>query len=404
VRVAGPLEGVRVLDLTQAIAGPYATKLLADYGADVVKIERPGRGDVSRRMGPFPDDVPHHDRSGMFLELNTSKQSVTLNLQTASGRRILGRLAQQADIVVESFRPGVIDRLGLGSARLEELNPRAALVSVSSFGQAGPYRDFEVDDMLAYAMGGVLSITAEWDREPLKIGIYAPFFLAGGVVAAFALGALRGSTTSGAGERVDISLQDILAASMDRGGTNLSAYEYSGSLFFERQESARSTALPMGVYPCQDGYVNVICGPNWWDRFCNMIDRPDLIEDERLVPHLLDVHYAGEVDAVFYPWLLERTKQQIMERGQVEGLPVSAINTTADVANDPHLRERGFFQRVEVPGAQPLDLPGFPFRMFGTPGEIRRAPMLGEHTAQVLTERLGYSKEEVVLLRQRDVV
>ena len=134
----GPLEGIRVLDLTQAIAGPYATKLLSDHGADVVKIEHPGRGDVSRRMGPFPGDIPHRDRSGMFLELNTSKRSVTLNLKSATGRDILGRLAEQADLVIEGFRPGAIERLGLGAARLEELNPRAALVSVSSFGAGWP--------------------------------------------------------------------------------------------------------------------------------------------------------------------------------------------------------------------------------------------------------------------------
>ena len=400
----GPLEGIRVLDLTQGIAGPYATKLLSDHGADVVKVEQPGRGDVSRRMGPFPGDIPHRDRSGMFLELNTSKRSVTLNLKAATGRDILGRLAQQTDLVIESFRPGVIERLGLGSARLEELNPRAALVSVSSFGQEGPYRDFEVDDMLAYAMGGVLAITAEWGREPLKIATYAPFFLAGGVVAAFTLGALRGSQASGAGERVDISLHDILATSMDRGGTNLAAYEYSGSLFFQRQESSRSTALPMGVYPATDGYVHVICAPQWWDRFCNMIDRPDLIEDEHLVPNLLNVDYAPEIDAVFYPWLLERTKQQVMEAGQAQGLPVSAINTTADVANDPHLAERDFFQHLDMPGGGTVGLPGFPFRMFGTPGEMRPAPALGEHTTEVLTERLGYSNQDVAVLAQRGVV
>ena len=400
----GPLEGIRVLDLTQAIAGPYATKLLSDHGADVLKIEHPGRGDVSRRMGPFPGDIPHRDRSGMFLELNTSKRSVTLNLKTATGRDILGRLAQQADLVVESFRPGVIERLGLGPERLEALNPRAALVSVSSFGQDGPYRDFEVDDMLAYAMGGVLSITAEWGREPLKIATYAPFFLAGGVVAAFTLGALRGSQTSGAGERVDISLHDILATSMDRGGTNLTSYEYSGSLFFQRQESARSTALPMGVYPVTDGYVHVLCAPPWWDRFCNMIDRPDLIEDERLVPNLLNIEYAPEIDAVFYPWLLERTKQQVMEAGQAQGLPVSAINTTADVASDPHLAARDFFQHLEMPGGGTVGLPGFAFRMHGTPGEMRPAPALGEHTVEVLTARLGYSKQDIAVLAQRGVV
>ena len=223
-------------------------------------------------------------------------------------------------------------------------------------------------------------------------------------MAAFTLGALRGSQTSGAGERVDISLHDILATSMDRGGTNLASYEYSGSLFFQRQESARSTALPMGVYPVTDGYVHVLCAPPWWDRFCNMIDRPDLIEDERLVPNLLNIEYAPEIDAVFYPWLLERTKQQVMEAGQAQGLPVSAINTTADVASDPHLAAARLLPAPRDARGRHGRLPGFAFRMHGTPGEMRPAPALGEHTVEVLTGRLGYTNQDVAVLAQRGVV
>ena len=188
----GPLAGIQVLGLTQGVAGPYCTKLFADYGADVAKIERPGAGDPARRAGPFPDDIPHPERSGMFLELNTNKQSVTLNLKTASGRRLLRRLAGSSDLVIESFRPGTLDRLGLDGRALRELNPCASLVSISSFGQPGPYRDLEADDLLAYAMGGVLSVTAYPEREPVRIGLYAPLFLAGGVAASFAFGAYLG--------------------------------------------------------------------------------------------------------------------------------------------------------------------------------------------------------------------
>lgn len=166
----GPLEGIRVLDLTQGIAGPYATKLCSDYGADVVKIEHPQRGDIARRLGPFPTDEPHSERSGMFLELNTGKQSVTLDLSTASGRGILLRLAAAADVIVESFRPGTLERLGLGPEVLHEANPRAALVRISNFGQTGPYRDFRADDMLLYAMGGVLAVTAVEGRDPVESG------------------------------------------------------------------------------------------------------------------------------------------------------------------------------------------------------------------------------------------
>ena len=192
-----PSRAYRILDLSQGITGPYCTKLFADYGAEVTKIEQPGRGDVSRRFGPFPGDEPHRERSGMFLELNTGKRSVTLNLKTRSGREILLRLAEQADLAVESFRPGALERLGIGDPALREANPALSLVRISNFGQHGPYRDFAADDMLAYAMGGVLSITAMEGRTPVKLGVYAPLFLAGGVVAAYAFGAFSGGTADG---------------------------------------------------------------------------------------------------------------------------------------------------------------------------------------------------------------
>ncbi len=401
--MSGALEGIRVLDLTQGVAGPYATKLFSDYGADVVKVERPDGGDIARRMGPFPNDEPNAEASGMFLELNTGKRSVTLDLKTASGHDILRRLIAGTDLVVESFMPGTLARLGITSESIREANPHASLVQISNFGQSGPYRDMRADDLLLYAMGGVLAVTATEGREPVRIGLYAPLFLAGGVIAAFTLGAFFGARGTGIGERVDISIHDILAASMDRGGTNLTALEYSGSLFFERGRTMRASALPNGVYPCADGYVHITTGPNWWPRFCRAIDRPELIEDEHLVPNLLNVDFAPEIDALVYPWLLERTKQQVMERAQAEGWVVSAINDMADVANDPHLKARGFWTTVENPVVGEVTLPGFPFRMLGTPGEVRRAPLLGEHNTEVLSG-LGFSTEDITRLRQRGVI
>ena len=401
---AGPLQGIRVVDLTQGVAGPYATKLFADYGAAVVKIERPDGGDPARRIGPFPGDEPHPEASGVFLELNTGKWSVTLNLKTTTGQEILRRLAVDADLVIESFRPGTLARLGLDRETLARVNPRTTLVQVSNFGQSGPYRDFEADDMLLYAMGGVLSVTGIPEREPLKIGLYAPLFFAGGVVATMAMGALAGSRASGRGEQVDISIQEVLAGSMDRGGPNLVAYQYTGGLMTGRERARRQSALPAGVYPCKDGYVHINAQPAWWDRFCRTIDRPDLIEDERLTGNLLDLDYGEEVDALFYPWLMERTKQEVMEKAQSEGLPISAINTMAEVASDPHLRARGFFVALEHPVAGTIELPGLPIRMSGTPGELRRAPLLGEHTGEVLTKRLGYTGAELLMLRQRNVI
>ena len=400
---AGPLEGIRILDLTQAVAGPYCTKLFADYGAEVTKVEQPGRGDVARRLGPFPDDVPHPERSGMFLELNTGKRSLTLNLQTRSGRAILLRLAEQADLVVESFRPGVLERLGIGDPALREANPAASLVRISNFGQDGPYRDFAADDLLAYAMGGVLSVTAIEGREPIKLGVYAPFFLAGAVAAAFSFGAFMGARRTGRGERVDISLMEVLAGSMDRGGTNLVSAEYTGALGHPIA-STRSQALPSGAYPCKDGYVFVNTSIRWWDRLCRLLGRPDLIDDPSYLERLDDPLFGPEIDSLFVPWALARTKREAMIEAQAEGLGAAAVYTMEDVTTDPHLRERGFFQTVEHPSAGALEYFGPPFRMLGTPVELRPAPLLGQHTVELLTERLGYTREQIVQLRQRNVV
>jgi len=402
--MVGPLEGLRVLDLTQGIAGPFATKHFSDFGAEVLKVEMPGRGDPSRRIGPFPGDTPDPERSALFLTLNTGKQSVTLNLKSATGQAILRRLAADADLVIESFRPGTLERLGLGPDVLRAVNPRTSLVRLSNFGQSGPYRDWDGDDMTLYAMGGVLSVTMTEGREPVKIGLFAPLFLAGAAAAAFAMGAFFSGRQAGRGERADIAIQEVLAASMDRGGSNLVAWEYSGALYFIPGQNPRTTALPNGVFPTKDGYVHVTVAPAWWDRLCRTIDRPDWIDDPELVPHLLDINYAPVVDEVFYPWLLSHTKQEVMERAQAEGLPVGAINTMKDVATDPHLAARGFFVELDHPAMGRQRYPGVPFRMSDTPGELRRAPLLGEHTASILGERLGYRAEDVIRLRQRGVI
>ena len=404
----GALEGLRILDLTQGVAGPYCTKLLSDYGASVLKIERPEGGDPARRAGPFPDDEPHPERSGLFLDLNTGKRSVTLNLKTESGQRILRRLAADSDAVVENFRPGALARLGLSEEQLAELNPAAALVSISNFGQHGPYRDFEADDMLLYAMGGGLAITAYPGREPSRPWLYAPLFLAGAMSASYSLGAITSSVRFGEGERVDLSIQEILASSLDRASQNLMAYSYGGELFVTEDCNLRASAFPNGVYggqlPCKDGYVNFLCYPYWWDRFCRMVGREDLIDDSSYSDNLLDPAFGPQLDALIYPWLLERTKIEVMDAAQAQGVPVAALNTTADLFADRQLRARGYFVELDHPETGPREYPGAQFKMSETPASIRRAPLLGEHTTQVLTEQLGYTPEDVSILRQRNVV
>lgn len=404
----GALDGVRVLDLTQGVAGPYATKLFSDYGADVIKIERPGGGDITRRIGPFLDDAPHTDAGGLFLDLNTGKRSVTLNLGVESGQQILRRLAAKTEIVFESFRPGTLAGFGLDGATLREVNPAATLISISNFGQDGPYRDLLADDFLLYAAGGVLAKTAAPGREPLRIALYAPLFLVGGMAAAMSIGAYLGARRNEEGERVDFSIMEALATSMDRGSQHLVGLQYSGSYQMTPESIfARASALPGGayggVYPCREGYINIIVYAYWWDRFCRMIGRPELIDDPAYTTRLTDPEFGPEIDELFYPWLMERTNREVMLEGQAAGIPVGALNTMDSVFTDPQLRDREYIVTLDHPVAGELEYPGPPFRMSDTPGKLRRAPLLGEHTVAVLSE-LGYTPEEMVILRQRDVI
>jgi crotonobetainyl-CoA:carnitine CoA-transferase CaiB-like acyl-CoA transferase len=402
--MGGPLEGWRVLDLTQGVAGPYVTKLCSDYGADVIKVERPGIGDVSRRIGPFPGDVPHAEKSGMFLTLNTGKRGVTLELASRTGRELLLGLAGTCGLIVESYRPGTLERFGLPPGRFAVASPSAALVCISNFGQAGPMREFEADDLIEYAAAGVLQITGLPDRGPVALGIYTPLFLAGAICAPLALGAMRAARRDGKQEVLDFSIQEGLAGSMDRGGPNLVSYQYTGALARERRAVTLRSALPSGVYRCADGYVTVTTSVNWFGRFCRVVGRPEWSTDERMTSNLNHPEVIGaEVEAAFLDWLRPRAKQQAMAEAQAAGWPLSALNTPADVLRDPHMRERGFFVTVDHPAAGPVVLPGLALRFSGTPGELRRPPLLGEHNIEVFGE-LGYPPPEVAALRAQNVI
>src|SRR3984957_12679137 len=279
--MSGPLEGWRVLDLSQGITGPYVTKLCSDYGADVIKVERPGSGDVSRRIGPFPGDDPHAEKSGMFLTLNTGKRGVTLDLSTRTGRELLLQLAGRADLIVESYRPGTLERFGLGPERLAQDGP-AALVRISNFGQTGPRRDFAADDLIEYAAAGILQITGEPDREPVALGLFTPLFLAGAICAPLALGAMRAAHRDQQQEVVDFSIQEALAGSMDRGGPNLVSYQYTGHLSHDRRPVSTRSPLTTRMSPCRDGFIQVSSLVAWSRRVCRVIGRPEWIAGDRI--------------------------------------------------------------------------------------------------------------------------
>jgi crotonobetainyl-CoA:carnitine CoA-transferase CaiB-like acyl-CoA transferase len=259
------LADITVLDFTHGVAGPYCTKLLADYGAEVIKIERPGIGDRARQIGPFPKDVPHREKSGTFLHLNTNKRSVTLDLNEDSGREIALKLAQKSDIVVESFRPGVMARFGLDYQSLSSENPALVVTSISNFGQTGPYRDWRASELIFYGMGGELSTTGVNYREPVKMGANVGLYQAGTVAAYATLSASFAARETGTGEHIDLSIMETQAGSIDRRMSMLLAYQYTGEISVRAAQGVDGLGgYPSGVYPCADGYFQITGGARYF--------------------------------------------------------------------------------------------------------------------------------------------
>jgi len=400
----GALSHIRVLDFTTQIAGPYCTKLLADYGAGVIKVERPGAGDAARGLGPFPGDIPHPEKSGLFLHLNTNKRSITLDLKSKAGQKIAKQLAAEVDLVVENFRPGVMDRLGLGLGALQESNPRLVMTSISNFGQTGPYRDFKSSDILVYSMGGEMHSTGLSDREPVKLGANVVLYQAGSVAAVGSAGALFLSQDDGPGQHVDVSIMETQTGSVDRRMSALVGYQYTGEL------SARipfgAAGYPIGVYPCEDGYFEVTGGLIYFPRVVRMLgDPPELLEPRWYTPESqTDPELKEEFEAHFLSWTIQRSKAEAWRAAQESDVLSGPLNTMEDVANDQHFIGRGAFAQIDHPVAGSLKYPGRPFVMTESPWEIRRpAPLLGQHNGEILQE-LGYGPGDQVRLRAQGVI
>ena len=402
------LSDISVLDFTHHIAGPYCAKLLADYGAEVIKVERPVTGDAARGIGPFPNDEPHPEKSGTFLHLNTNKRSITLDLKTDEGRRVALDLAARADAVVESFRPGVMDGFGLGYDALSEANPALVMTSISNFGQTGPYRDWRGSELIFYGMGGELYSTGVSEKEPLKLGGTVGLYQAGTVAAYATLGAIFTARDNDGGQRVDVSIMETQAGSIDRRMSMLLAYQYNGEIT-ERAPLGSATGsggYPSGVYPCADGFFQFTGGGNYFTRVLDMLDYPEeLVGDEWLTPEAqADEDMQGLFDAVFYPWLMERNKAEIWERAQRSRVLSGPLNTMEDLHHDPIFHQRGAFAEAAHPEAGTLRYPGRPFIMGATPWAIRRpAPTLGQHTDEILAE-LGLADSEIGQLRDGGIV
>lgn len=398
----GPLAGLRIVDLTTNVAGPYATKLLADYGADVVKVEPPG-GDPARHERPFAGNEPGIERSLLYLHLNTNKRSLVLDLEAEGAREVLRRLTATADAVVEDFAPGALAERGLGYEDLAGIRPGVVLGSITPWGQTGPYVGLRQSDIVAQAMGGPMLWTGSAEREPLKLGGSLAHHHAGAALALAVMMAVYRAEATGEGDHIDLAIYEAQAASRDRSAPYLQNHIYNG---MEPRRQAAGVSVGSGVRPCLDGYVNINATGPRLPSFLRMIGREDLLSDPRtMVPtQLIEPELAEEIEASYLGWLMQRTKREAVAEAQAAHLWAGAINTPQDLVEDPHYRERGAWEVIDHPSTGPVEYPGRPFLMSDSPRPpSRRAPLLGEHTREVLGE-LGMDEAAVEQLFADGVV
>jgi len=401
------LSDIKVLDLSQYIAGPYCTKLLADYGADVIKIEKPGEGDGARRMAPFFGNVPHAEKSGLFLHLNTNKRGITLNLKSHAGKKIFKELLKEVDILVESFSPKVMPKLGFGYETLEKVNPKLVMTSISNFGQTGPYRDFKASEIILSGMGHAMNTQGDPEREPLKMAGNLMQYQSGLMAAVATMIALFSSRLQGVGQQVDISIMETQLGSMDRRAQNLVGHQYNPTEVSIRVAGVTGPGFPFAIYRCQDGYFSIVGSASlgFWPRIAAMLGMPELSEDPRFC--------TGEAQGrpenyeaflqIFLPWCMEHTKEEIARLGQAKKALVAPVNNAEGLVNDPHIKARGSFVVIDHPMMGKVKSPGALFRA-GNSYQVRRpAPLLGQHNEEVYGQ-LGYSKEELVKLREAGVI
>ncbi len=392
----GLLEGIRVLDVSRVLTGPYCSLMLADLGADVVKIEMPGKGDDTRAWGP-----PFlGGESAYFLSINRNKKSVTVNLKAPEGRKIVLELAAHSDVFLENFAPGVAERLGLGYEAVHAANPRIVYCSISGFGQDGPYRDHPAYDIILQGMGGLQGITGEPDRPPVRIGV-AVADIAGGMFAAFAIAAalVRRARTQ-EGERLDVSLLDSQLAWL----TYMAANYFATGKDPERAGSRHPTIVPYQAFVTADGYLNVAVGnDDIFRRFCHALGRPELARDPRFATNPKRVENRGALEPLLDAVFRERTNAEWMRLLNAHAVPAGPIYRVSEVAQDPQVASRGMIVQLAHPKAGSIQAFGTPFKSLHDRTSHSPPPLLGQHTDEVLAS-LGYTASQVTELRRSGVV
>jgi len=401
-----PLADLLVLDLSRVLAGPYATMMLADLGAEVIKVERPGSGDDTRQWGPpwlRPERVEgDRGESAYYLSINRNKKSLTLDLKTEKGREIVRELARQADVLVENWRVGAMDEWGLGYAALSEINPGLIYCAITGYGQTGPYRERAGYDFITQAEGGMMSVTGPVEGPPMKVGVAIVDLTAGMLASMAILAALHERERSGQGQYIDMALLDAQVAWLANVGSN---YLVSGERP-ARYGNAHPNIVPYEPFPTADGWIAVGVGNDGqWRRLCALAGWDDLAADERFASNPGRVAHRGELVPTLQERFRTRTSAEWHAALLEAGIPCGPINTIDQVFADPQVLAREMLVELPHPTAGSVKLAGSPFKLSRTPVRLESAPpLLGQHTEEVLRQYLGYTAADITRLRETEVI
>ncbi len=391
-----PLAGVRVVDLTRVLAGPFCSMMLGDMGAEVIKVEEPGKGDDTRTWPPFSGG-----ESTYFMSVNRNKKSLTLNLKAPEGQRILRRLIQRSDVLLENFRPGTMARLGFGYETLKRSNPRLVYCAISGFGESGPEAGRPGYDLIVQGESGLMDLTGFPDGPPVKVGTSIADLVAGIEACHGVVLALYARERTGRGQKVEVAMLDVMA----------SLLTYQAGIYFAtaqrptRRGNQHPSIVPYEVFKAADAYLTVgVANNSLWERFCQALDRPDLAKDRRFESEGKRVEARETLIPLLNAIFATRRAEEWLLRLDKAGVPAGRIKSVAEVCESPHLLERGMIVSLPHPKAESVTVFGVPIRLGATPGGVSAPPpLLGQHTEEILTRVAGLSRAEVARLRARGI-
>lgn len=391
------LENVTVLDLTRVLAGPYTGMILADFGANVIKIEAPGTGDDSRAFGPFIKN-----ESTYFMSLNRGKKSITLNLKKPEAKEIFKELVKQADVVLENYRTGTMEKLGIGYDELKEINPKIIYSACTGFGHTGPYAYDPAYDVIVQGMGGIMSITGQEGGEPTRVGASVGDITAGLFSAIGVMTALYVRDKTGHGQKVDVGMLDCQVAILE----NAIARYLNTGVAPKPIGNRHPSITPFESFKTTDGYVIIAIGnDSLWQKFCTLVNREDLGKDERFSTNPLRTENQPALKAALTPIFLTKTVDEWISLLKEAGIPVGPINTVDRVINDPQVKAREMMVETHHPVAGVIKMAGVPIKMSETPGAVEApAPVLGQHNEEILKSMLGFDDAKIKALHENGVI